>query len=283
MRIGFVDHHLNNYHANKFISLLHGELKEMGGQVVAAWESDPTGEDWCEKNKVPRLASAREVTDASDAVIVLAPDNIETHLALCRQVVPAGKPTMVDKFLAPTLDEAQQIVRLAAEHSTPLFSSSSLRFAVELEDALKEAPAKASEAFARGMGVWSGYGIHTLALVRGSLGSEGRVKRVIDTGNDKSSTLTLELADGRRGWVEVRSAENQWDAFPWVFGLRSGEKYVTRQVKEFDAFYANLMRRTVEFFKTKRSPLSTEEMLEYVAVLEKADQSRKQGGAWVDL
>ena len=280
LRIGFVDHHLNNFHANKFLSLLHGPLADQDARVMLAWESDPTGEDWCKKNGIPRAASAEEVAQQCDAVMVLAPDNIDAHLALCRKVFPAGKRTLVDKFLAPNVAEARQIVELAQQHQVALFSASSLRFAVELEAALKEAATKPTDAFSRGMGEWGGYGVHTLSMVVGALGAD--VKRLINTGDAHSTSVTLEYADGRRAWIDVRDAANMWEALPWSFGLRIGDKYVTAQVKDFDGFYANLMRQAVQFFKSGTSPVSTAEMLKVVAILEGTEQSRKTG-EWVTV
>ncbi len=281
MKIGFVDHHLNNFHANKFLSLLHEKLADEGARVVAAWESDPTGEDWCEKNKVPRLGSAAAVAEACDAVMVLAPDNIDAHLGLCRQVFPAGKPTLVDKFLAPSLDEARQIVELAEKHRVRIFSASSLRFAGELQKALADAGGKPSEAFARGMGVWDGYGVHTLSLVVGALGADAT--RLINTGTVDSTSLTIDYADGRRAWVDVRSAANMWEALPWGFGVKANDKYTVDTVKDYDGFYTNLMKEAVKFFRTGESPVSVKEMLKVVAILEGTNASREQGGVWLPV
>jgi predicted dehydrogenase len=280
LRIGFVDHHLNNFHANKFLSLLHGPLADQDARVMLAWETDPTGEDWCAKNGIRRADSAEAVARECDVVMVLAPDNIDTHLGLCRKVFPAGKPALVDKFLATNLKDAKEIVDLAETHGNKLFSASSLRFAVELKDALKEGDGQPVDAFARGMGDWNGYGVHTLSLAIGALGAD--VKRLIDTGNAKNAALTLEYRDGRRAWIDVRAAENMWKALPWSFGVRIGDKYVTRTVKDFDGFYANLMREAVTFFKTGKSPVSTDEMLRVVAILESAAKSRASG-AWIQL
>lgn len=281
LRIGFVDHHLNNFHANKFLSLLHGPLADQDARVMLAWESNPTGEDWCAKNGIRRAESAEAVAKECDVVMVLAPDNIDAHLGLCQKVFPAGKPALVDKFLAPSVREAREIVELAKKHGNRIFSASSLRFAVELKDALKEVSGTPSDAYARGMGAWGGYGVHTLSLAIGALGAD--VKRLIDTGKGGTAAVTLDYADGRRAWVDVRDAANMWEALPWSFGIRSGEKYVTRTVKDFDGFYANLMREAVAFFKTGKSPVSTEEMLKVVAILEGADKSRANGGTWIDL
>lgn len=280
MRIGFVDHHLNNFHATKFLSLLHGPLADRGARVVAAWESDPTGEDWCAAKGVERCGSAEEVAERADALIVLAPDNIEAHLDLCRRVFPAGKRVMVDKFLAPSSEEARQILDLAQQHGVAVFSSSALRFAVEVESVLEGAP-RVEEAFARGMGEWGGYGVHTLAMVLAAMGAE--VARLIDTGTETASSVTLEYRDGRRASVEVRAAENMWDVLPWSFGYRVGKQYRTGTISDFDGFYANLMRQAVEFFRTGVSPVSEAEMPTVVRVLEAAGQSRAAGGEWVSL
>src|SRR5262249_38181269 len=138
LRIAFIDHHLNNYHADKFLSLLRGHLSDENAEVVSAWESNPTGGDWCEKNGIPRAASIQDAVQLADGVMLLAPDNVEDHLALAATVLPFGKPTFIDKFLAPTVAGAQSIVELAKQHDARIFSASSLRYAVELEAKLPE-------------------------------------------------------------------------------------------------------------------------------------------------
>jgi hypothetical protein len=131
------------------------------------------------------------------------------------------------------------------------------------------------------MGDWNGYGVHTLSMVFRALGSD--VRRVTDTGTKDAAHVTLEFADGRHAWVEVSHAANEWDVFPWVFGFRAGDRCVTGTIKDFDGFYANLMRRAVEFFKSGDTPVSTAEMIRTVAVLEAANASRAKGGEWIEL
>src|SRR5450432_1968147 len=50
------------------------------------------------------------------------------HLAQARQVIAAGKPLFIDPPLAATLEEANEIARLAKEARVPWFSSSTVRF-----------------------------------------------------------------------------------------------------------------------------------------------------------
>src|SRR5204863_9979171 len=98
MKIGFLDHHLKNYHAGKFHDLLTGDVGAGAVEICAAYESHPQGsDDWCAQRGVPRASSAEEVIAKSDAVIVLGPDVPEAHLTLARASLAAGKPTFVDK------------------------------------------------------------------------------------------------------------------------------------------------------------------------------------------
>jgi hypothetical protein len=116
------------------------------------------------------------------------------------------------------------------------------------------------------------------------MGAQGsNVKRVINTGTAKSAVVTLDYGAGKRASIEVRASADQWEAFPWTFGYRTGDKYLISQIKDFDGFYANLMRQSVEFFKTGKSPVSVEEMLKVVAILEGGDKSREAGGVWVEV
>ncbi|MGQ9486719.1 MAG: Gfo/Idh/MocA family oxidoreductase [Armatimonadota bacterium] len=281
LSIGFVDHHLNNFHANTFLKLLHNDLASEEVRVVSAWESHPTGEDWCEKNGVERQGSIAEVVESVDALMVLAPDNLADHLALCEQVLPAGKPTFIDKLLSPNLSDAQKIVQLAQQYGTPITSSSALRFAVELEAMRPNLTGTILEAFARGMGEWMGYGVHTVALITALIGTGAM--RVIDIGTSASRSLAIDYANGRRAFVEVRDCENMWDVFPWVFGAKIGGTYHVQTVKDYNGFYRNLMAMVVKFFKTGDTPVSPQESLEVVRILDAANRSQQTGGAWVTL
>jgi hypothetical protein len=153
---------------------------------------------------------------------------------------------------------------------------------VELEAALKELDGvKVGEAVARGMGKWEGYGIHTLSIALRLMGH--KVQRVIDTGTKTARAVTLDYGDGRRALLDVRTAANEYHEFPWTFGARVGERYVSGQVKDFDGFYANLMRRAAAFFKAGVADMAVEEALTAVAVLESAEKSRAAGGEWIPI
>lgn len=283
MKVGFIDHHLNNYHATKFLSIFRDGKAGADIEIVAAYESNPDDkEDWCTTNKVPKAASAAEVVEKSDAIIVLAPDNIEVHRELSKEALQSKKPVVIDKALAQSVDDARHIIAEAKAAGTPIMSSSSLRFSVELEQLISRVgPGPYEGIFSRGFGRWRGYAVHTIQPALRLLG--GRVKRVIDTGQGTNHLITIENNEGRRAFIDIRECENQYEATPWQLGLLHHKNYEVVEIKQFDEFYVNLLKNAVKFFHTRESPVPVEEMLDEVIVEVAADNSFNNGGQWVDV
>ena len=263
MTVAFLDHHLDNWHAKVFLGL----LRERGHDVVA-FETDPLGGDWCAANGVRRLESVDEAVDAADAVMLLAPDDIEAHLDLALVAIPAGKPLWIDKLVAPTAEEALRIVRMAEYHSTPVTSGSSLRHAVELEAALESlAAGGVEEAFFSGYGAWGRYGVHTVAMALRAIG--GGVRRLVNVGTPSMPTVVLEWADGRRATLVVADGKGASAAFPWRFALRRGGEYVHGTVSDFAGFYRRQLEAVLADFESRASH-DRDEMLDTVKVLQAA-------------
>lgn len=282
LRIGFIDHHLNNFHADTFFKLI-SEVSEGGAHVTTAFELLPAADaDWCAQRGVKRAQSPEEVLSEVEAVMVLAPDNFEVHRDLAMIALKAGIPVFVDKFLAPTLRQAREIVEEAARRNVSLMASSALRYAAELEQ-LPPVNAGAIETFfARGMGNWSGYGVHTLAMPMRFMG-EVRVKRVANVGRPGAEIVAVEFENNVLGSVEVREAENQYAALPWQLGLRIAGNYHVATVQDYEEFYRRLIAAVLEFFRTGISPTPVGELLDVVGVLEAAEKSREADGQWVSL
>lgn len=284
MKIGFIDRHLNNYHANKFLSIFRdGKAGDGKVEVVAAFETTPQGEeDWCTKNNVYKAISADEVVEKSDAIIVLAPDFTGEHLKLAEPALKSGKPTVLDKALSNNIEDAKKIVEMAKAHNTPIFSSSSLRFSVELETLLSLVGEGPYEGIvSRGFGRWREYAVHTIQPALRLLG--GRVKRVIDTGSEGNHLITIENDQGKRAFIEIRECENQYQATPWQVGILHHKNYEIATIKKFDEFYENLLKNAVKFIQTGESPVPVGEMLDEVVVEIAADRSFKEGGKWIEV
>jgi len=279
LKIAVVDHHLNNFHADTYAGLLRQALAGEDAALVAAYESDPMGDDWCEKHGVARASSPEEAARDADAILLLAPDNIDAHGRLAAEILSLGRPVFIDKVLAPRLGEAKEIVALAQRHGAPLYCCSALRHARELEGALREiGPEPVTEAVARGMGAWQNYGIHTLFLALRLMGHSAR--RVADIGTPTARAVTLDYGDDRRAQLDVRTAQNEWEMFPWVFAARTGDRYVGGQVTDYGGFYEDQLRAVLQFFRTGTPPAPPEEALTAVAILEGAERSRQADGVW---
>ena len=135
-KIGFVDYYLSEWHANNYPRWVK-ELSD-GYEVAYAYaELDVSPKDgvttdkWCQKMGVERCFGIDELCKKSDFIMILAPDDADTHLRYAQAVLPYGKPTYIDKTFAPDLDTAKAIFDIS---DTPFFSTSALRYATELDE-----------------------------------------------------------------------------------------------------------------------------------------------------
>jgi len=138
-KIGFVDYYLSEWHADNYPVWMHEITKDY--DVAYGWAeldispvSGKSTDDWCAAFVVMKCESIEELCEKSDVIVILAPSDPEKHLVYAERVLPFGKPTYIDKTFAPDLDTAKKIFAIAEKHETPLFSSSALRYASELDD-----------------------------------------------------------------------------------------------------------------------------------------------------
>ena len=100
-----------------------GLQKAEGSQLVAVMRRDgKRAADFAQRHDVPRWyddVDALISDDGVDAVYIATPPS--THLELTRKVAAAGKPVYVEKPIARTGDEAQQMRLACAEAGIPLF------------------------------------------------------------------------------------------------------------------------------------------------------------------
>lgn len=202
-RVGFVDYNLENFHANKFIELFHGDLRHHGIEVAYCWGMvDEPSREWAKRQGVEWLDRAENVVDKADAVVLLAPDNAEVHLDLARRVFPAGKPVYVDKTFADSIAMAEQMIELAEQYKTPIFSSSALRYTPALVEFMaRPEAADVIDAEAQGPAEWLRYGIHTVEPLITLFGPD--LKRLRTGGRDALYRVELEWKDGRTGIATV--------------------------------------------------------------------------------
>jgi predicted dehydrogenase len=282
-------------HAIAFTKLLN-DNPATGVRVVAAFKGgspdieasytrvDKFSKDLQEKYGVEPVDSVAALLPKVDVVLLLSVDG-RPHLEQARPVLAAKKRVFIDKPLAGSLKDAKEIARLSAEHGTPFFSASSVRFYETIVKAREEAAGGALT----GCDAWAPaslekhhpdlfwYGIHGVEALYSVMGPGcTSVTRVFAPDTD--------VVVGR--WKDGRTATFR--------GIRKGQAgygvtvFREKAIRSSPAFpgkndYGNLVAEIVKFFKGGPPPVSVEEMLEVLAFMEAADLSKSRGGAAAGL
>ena len=108
LRVGvFGVGHLGKFHLNNW--------KEIEGVTLAGFydPNDQIANEVAEKYQLTRFNSIPELLQQCDAADIVAPTNF--HYDICKQALRMQKHVFVEKPLAATLEEAQEIVKLVKE------------------------------------------------------------------------------------------------------------------------------------------------------------------------
>lgn len=99
--------HLGKFHLNNW--------KEIAGvDLVGFYDPhDENAKEVAEKYQLTRFLDAEALIESCDAVDIVAPTNF--HFEWCEMAIKKGKHVFVEKPLANTMEEARQLVKLAAE------------------------------------------------------------------------------------------------------------------------------------------------------------------------
>lgn len=219
-------------------------------------------------------------TDFDEAVkgcdaIMLEINDAAFHLEYFKKCAELNKPIFLDKPLADSVQNGAEIVRIIKEKNLKVFSSSSLRYVSSLVDASKEIPEPKYVSVYGPLGVapagssiiW--YGVHAFEMLQRAIG-RGAVT-VTSTCNGSGVVAVVDYADRRRGVVELTYGA-------WVYGgcLRTEAKSVP-YVVDGSMLYTVELKEVSDFFHGGKAPLSLEDTLEVMALLDAAERSAKSG------
>lgn len=266
-----------------------------GARVVAAYKGgsadvessrtrvDKFAEEINTKYGVELVNSIEELCRKVDAVLLESVDG-RPHLAQIKPVLAAKKPVFVDKPFAASYRDAAEIVRLAKAAGVPVFSSSSLRYAADVQ-AIKNSDKHGGivGAFAYGPEnlephhpdlFW--YGIHAIETLYTLMGpgceSLTRVK------SESGDTVTCKWKDGRIGTMRgLIQGKQDYGAVAF------GQKATLATPLPMKVDYRPLLVEIIKFFQTGVPPIQPEETLEIMAFMEAADLSKARSGAAVML
>ena len=278
-KIGFIDYFLDEWHANNYPGWIRGA--DSGYDVAFAWAAADkpggmtTGE-WCAQYGVARASSQEELIDRCDGIIVLSPDNPEQHETLAALALRSGKPTYVDKTFAPNLAAAERMFDLAERYCTPMYSTSALRYAKELQWLKDNGIAQADVRFAaaRGPGLFVNYSIHQIEMIVAAMGTGA--KRAIAHGTEDAPVVVYEYEGGRCSVV---------NHLPWSgFSLAVQDDRAQGASLAIEGnYWSGCIKALLRFFDTGIVPVPRAETCEAVAMVEAGMKAVASWGSWVNL
>ena len=278
-KIGFVDYYLSEWHANNYPKWIAQANEALGTDYQVAYaygELDVSPYDgintatWCKTFGATACATIEELCEKSDVILILAPTDPDKHLPYAKAVLPFGKPTYIDKTFTPDTAQAREIFALAAQYGTPLFSSSALRYATELDE-IKGSRRLAVTGSGRSA---DEYIVHQTEMVVKSLQTGAKKVRAAQMGlltvfevaydDDRSATMTYSP-----------------NALPFTLLAEGGEKPRWKQVKS--DFFAALLQDILRFYESGEVSFDVAETIEIMAIREAALNAAKTPGAWIEL
>ena len=277
--IGFIDYYIDEWHANHYPQMIRSGPFKDRFEVTLAWDKiTPAGKKpldaWCKEQNVAKASSLEEVIAKCDALVVLSPDNAEMHEELADLPLRSKKPVYIDKPIAPSLAAAKRLFEKAEKYSTPMMSSSALRFGSALETALVEKikTEKVHFAATRGGGVFHIYAIHQIEMLVMAIGPGA--KRVMQCGNEQANLMVVDYADGRRGSI------NLMPGIPFGMTIRYGQDQAVA-IDTMDDFFPRFIEAMLRFFDTGKSTVPKEQTLEIAALIEAGQEALKKMDQWV--
>jgi len=214
-----------------------------------------------------------------DAVMLEFQDGGE-HLRQAKPFIEAGLPIFIDKPFTCSLADAKEIARIAQENNVPIFSSSSLRYALEIQEIkLRSRLGKilGVDTYSPGPthpenpGLFN-YGIHGVEMLYALMGPGCNSVRCI--WDERWEKVVGMWKDGRIGTVRAVREGARGYGFT-VFC----EKGISSRIVDTRYIYRELLKKIIEMFHSGIPPISIDETVEMMAFMEAALNSAKENGA----
>lgn len=255
-RIGLIDYYINEWHALNYPTFLANVKKDIDDEFLItdfyAEIDHPnlSSKEFEGKYGVHQCESLEELCHTCDYLMVLYPDNPERKFEVVKKVIKYRKPIFVDKTFMNTYEEAKEIFALAEKEGTPLFTSSSLRYADEVKD-LGEVDSLLVIAPSVHL---SDYWIHPLEIVVTKMGSEAISAKLSRSG--VHHMLNIEYPNNKSALIVIAEGGNAQDFF-----ISGNGKFKQNLVRCTSSYFENEMREILKFFINKKTPFAKEETL----------------------
>ena len=270
-KIGFIDYYISEWHANNYPAWIEDIIRKHSLDMQLAYayaEKDVspvdgvTTQQWCEKFGVIQCSTIEELVEKSDYIFILSPDDPQKHLQFAEKVLPARKPTYIDKTFAPDVHTAEKIFALAEKYGTPMYSSSALRFCDEISEFLN--CKDASVVLTNGPGKFDNYSIHQIEMIIAILNAVPQKCEVLING--KSRVLHYYLSGGKQAILELVEAH----AVPFSFSVVGKELCEYRMAGSH--MFENLLEQILLFFQDKKPRVCKEQTLSVIKAISMGEE-----------
>lgn len=281
-KIGFIDYFIDEWHANNYPTWIRerAQALSLDWDVAYAWaEIDKPGglttDEWCMREKVQRVDSIEQLISLSDAIIVLSPDYPEHHERFSELALQSGKPVYIDKTFAPDLETAIRIFDAAAAGDTPLFSSSALRFALEIQEQKALASVHPIEYLSvSGPGMFSNYAVHQFEMIVTLMGTDA--ERIKSLSTPQGRHFIIEYSQGRKAtFMQMNAAP-----FQATLTYADGEGAF---VAECSDMFNQLIDYMLLFFNDQKALVTRAETLTVIALIEAAEKALANEDEWISI
>lgn len=214
-------------------------------------------------------------------VVLLESNDGKVHLEQAIPVFKAGKRVFIDKPVAPSLSVTKEIFNAAQQFKVPVFTSSALRFDVNVQKVVHGAigPVTGADVYTPaeidpGHLDLAWYAIHGVEMLFTVMGSG--CKQVTRTYTAGTDMVVGVWEDGRIGTVRAirKGAAN-------IAGTAFGENGIA-PLGPFSS-YEPLVKEIVTFFDTGKPPVSARETIEIFTFIDAAQRSRKKNGKSISI
>ena len=281
LKIGFWDEYLDNWHANYYPEFLRQAIAEYGFDAAVtdafAYTDAPGGvttENWCLERNIHRHTDPAAFLDAVDAIMVIGADDARLHSKIAVPPLQSGKPTFVDKTFAHDVSSGKRLFEIAREHNTPVFSTSAQRYcpSITAYRAEHEKPRFVSTVGPHSL---DNYAVHQFEPIVALMGI-GAVRVKAFEAGDNVTQLMIDYGNGRM--ASFLQTPNPWAEFNFmVSDGTNGARLASEK------FYIPTMKSILDFFMTGVSPVSEQETLEVLALIDAARTARTVPDTWLPM
>lgn len=279
-KIGFIDFHIDEWHANNYPAWIKGSRYADEIELAYAWEQCPGKgrnlQTWCEEFGVAPIQTMEEMVENSDFLMVLAPSNPELHAELAASALRSGKPLYIDKPFTTDGATAMKMFALAKAHDTPLMSSSALRFSPVLQERIQEEFKTHPPEFVLsegGGGNYPEYAIHQIEMIIAAMGIGIRKLRQI--GTEHVCLVELCYTDGRKAFLNFSRTHR--------FAMSIKGLDTTHHFDGMGDFFPRLIDAILRFYLTGQSPITDDETIEIIKVVDASIRALATPDEWVDV